>query len=604
MHLSELSLSNFRSFAKENVCFAKSLTVLVGENNGGKSNIIDAVRLISSPSGGRRELFCADTDIRFSATQRNFEIKATFHELSPPQQGRLISATVDDTLQSAQFGLTYHPAPTQAYTRPKLWAGRFKGAPEPGARDMIRHVYLPPLRDAKRALSSGNPTRILTLLTHFLGDRDPDVVAQALARTTADRILTDVDAAVAHRLRALTGGVRPQRSELGFNTDERLVDIARDLRFKLGDHGIRPEDLRYSGHGFANLLYIATIAVELERTDDADLTLFLVEEPEAHLHPQLQAAVLNFLDERAEQSLRPKKDSDAPAGHLQVIVATHSPNLSAWVPVENLVVVRSVLARPRTVDGHGEEAGDDNNPVPGSPRHPRVESRCVPLAKLPLTDVDRRKVNRYLDVTKSALLFGGRVLLVEGIAEALLLPVIAKHHVLHARPDDLRMFRSVVLVPIDGVDFMPYAKALLSSFKDVRIAQRVVIVTDGDRHIDCAGDAPGERRKRELVAFAEHSKGADILSVFTSDYSLESDLVLAGNGNCMREVYLSIHPESHQKWDRAVSRDGKDLAKSVGDLFRTTPKGDFAQLMAERVATISAFKVPSYIHDAIESLVK
>ncbi|WP_161500056.1 AAA family ATPase [Bradyrhizobium sp. AC87j1] len=62
---------------------------------------------------------------------------------------------------------------------------------------------------------------------------------------------------------------------------------------------IEPEDPRYSGHGFANLLYTATIAAELDKVNDADLTLFLVEEPEAHLHPQLQAAVLSFLDEQA-----------------------------------------------------------------------------------------------------------------------------------------------------------------------------------------------------------------------------------------------------------------------------------------------------------------
>lgn len=50
---------------------------------------------------------------------------------------------------------------------------------------------------------------------------------------------------------------------------------------------IELEDLRHSGHGYANLLYTATIAVELEKVNDADLTFFLVEKPEAHLHPQL-----------------------------------------------------------------------------------------------------------------------------------------------------------------------------------------------------------------------------------------------------------------------------------------------------------------------------
>ena len=71
--------------------------------------------------------------------------------------------------------------------------------------------------------------------------------------------------------------------------------------------------------------------------------------------------------------------------------------------------------------------------------------------------------------------------MVEGIAEALLIPAIAKRYVLKDHPTELRIFRSSVFVPIDGVDFLPYAKALLSPFNGVRIADRLVIVTDGDK---------------------------------------------------------------------------------------------------------------------------
>ena len=171
-------------FTNERVSFDPRLTVLVGENNGGKSNIIDAIRLISTPLGGRRELYCEHTDIRFDSSPNRFELTATFDGLSPPQQGRLLSATTDDTLTEARFGLTYDASGNQSHVRPTLWAGRFKSPPEPGAHEMIRHVYLPPLRDAKRALASGNPTRIHALLNHFLGGRDPSDVAKMLARSS------------------------------------------------------------------------------------------------------------------------------------------------------------------------------------------------------------------------------------------------------------------------------------------------------------------------------------------------------------------------------------------------------------------------------------
>lgn len=49
MYLRQVDLINFRSFSRDAVSFERGLTVLVGENNGGKSNIIDAIRLLSTP---------------------------------------------------------------------------------------------------------------------------------------------------------------------------------------------------------------------------------------------------------------------------------------------------------------------------------------------------------------------------------------------------------------------------------------------------------------------------------------------------------------------------------------------------------------------------
>lgn len=635
MYLKKLSIRNFRSFEKIEIPLCRDLTVFVGENNAGKSNAIDSMRLLTVPLSGRRDIYCETTDVRFGSKTPEFELEAEFADLSPAEGGRMLSAVTDQSLSACVFGLHYDESRGRFPVRPRLWAGIHKDLPEPGSHDMIRHVYLPPLRDAKRALASGNPTRVYALLNHFLGTQDPEDVAKELRRTSSADILTNVGKAVEGNLDALTAGVRKQGTSLSFANDEKLIDIARDLRFKLADHGIEPEDLRYSGHGYANLLFMATIAIELEKANDADLTIFLVEEPEAHLHPQLQAAVLGFLEEQAEKSKTRAAEPYGPSGRVQIVVATHSPNLSAWVESQKIVFFRSVIAVDESDPELTEIVESDSvtsmisiAPVPVKAEtllaeaahealvasaHPpstttvkRRVTRCIPLSLLALKDTERRKIDRYLDVTKSAFLFGGRVLLVEGIAEALLLPVIARRFVLQNQPDKLRIFRSAVFVPIDGVDFEPYAKLLLTHHLETRIADRLVVITDGDGwNLQPNQVSPGGARKNALDAFAKTQEASGLLDVAVNDFSLESELVRAGNLALMKRVYLSLHSRSEAKWEAAVGAGaGEAQAREIQNLFNDTPKGDFAQLLADEIGKEEEFHVPTYLRTAIEALVK
>ena len=77
--------------------------------------------------------------------------------------------------------------------------------------------------------------------------------------------------------------------------------------------------------------------------------------------------------------------------------------------------------------------------------------------------------------------------------------------------------------------FDPYVKLLLTPFSDIRIAERVVVITDGDRGALGDGEkTPGESRKEGLAKIASDLNASAALMVFINTYSLESELLRGG----------------------------------------------------------------------------
>ena len=123
--------------------------------------------------------------------------------------------------------------------------------------------------------------------------------------------------------------------------------------------------------------------------DLVGLPLLLVEEPEAHLHPQRQLRLMEFLTAAAETKIEGSHG-------VQVILTTHSPNLSSKIPLDNLVLIEKQRAFPLTK---------------GATR---------------LGEGDYRFLQRFLDSTRSNLFFARGLIIVEGDAEAILVPTVAR----------------------------------------------------------------------------------------------------------------------------------------------------------------------------------
>ena len=231
-----------------------------------------------------------------------------------------------------------------------------------------------------------------------------------------------------------------QQNEKGiyFETSilETVADMAPELIAKINEIASSSFELYQNGLGYNNLLFMSAVLgdMAIER-GGVYQHLLLIEEPEAHLHPQLQELVHTFLT-----------DTNQGDANIQIIFTTHSPTLASKVDIDNINLIYE--------NEH--------------------KKYCLPFSEANITDANKEYLQKYLDVTKSQMFFAKGVIFVEGISEAILLPEIAK---ILDRP--LETY-AVELVNVDSVAFSPFVN-LFSSQSVQTCFSKVAIVTDDDR---------------------------------------------------------------------------------------------------------------------------
>lgn len=284
--------------------------------------------------------------------------------------------------------------------------------------------------------------------------------------------------------------------------------------------------------------------------------LLLFEEPEAHLHKHIQ------------MSLFEKTGLEVAEG-VQVLMTTHSDNLSAASKISRMNIISK----------------QDN----GS----KVMQPYIGLEEEEISHIER-----YLDVKRSELLFSKSVILVEGDAEEILIPVMVKK-CLGVSLDEM----GISLINIGSIGF----ENIYKLFHDLRINKKCAIVSDLDTPIDFSDEGQnnaydrGKERKKKLE---EESRKNKWVKGFFGKYTFEIEIV---KGN---EEYIDALIDKTYTKDSTRKDKKKDIRSDkvevYGDVMlkmaNANKKGWNALMLSELVD--KKCWIPEYIQNALVFVAK
>jgi putative ATP-dependent endonuclease of OLD family len=644
MYISCLKLVNYRNFKNSNFVFNKGINTIIGENGSGKTNLFRAMRLLLEDASYQFAYRLDYTDFNRSLPDwrgRWIIISIEFDEISSDEaiQALFVHATgkieENSFVNKASYNLFFRPkadirkrlsdlhegdkaglneilneiTPNNIGEKYETWftgkstadftnenvykelVGDFEsvkfnfnldtskfGIKVPNQLSVAKEIsftFIKALRDVVSDFHNNKTNPLLSLLKKQSGAIRPEdfepIANQVRQLNSQIESLPDVQKIrnnIEETIKDAVGETySPSSLSIKSNLSDEADKLLQSLRLFIGE-----PDETYEGGihelslGGANLIFLTLKLLEYKyKSADSFANFLVIEEPEAHIHTHIQKTLFENLD----------------FGDTQIIYSTHSTHIADVSNVENM----NILAKKK-------DYAEVYQPAKG------------------LNPENIEEIQRYLDAVRSNLLFAKGVILVEGDAEEILIPLMVKK-VFGISLDEL----GISLINVRSTGFSNVAQL----FHRDRIKRNCSIITDLDSAICDVTIHPedsdttikyktkvlnsqksGAERKIKLVGFCQANSR---VSAFYANHTFEVDFVTAGNEDYLINIVDKIYKDAATidlAKEELKSKDVSKYGKRVLTMAKQEGKGWFAILLGRHINYKTI--ISQYILNAIISV--
>jgi len=423
MILASVKLQGFRNFKNGEINLAKK-SLIIGANDVGKTNLLWAIRLLLDRSLSDYDIEPKDTDFYAFEETNAFTIQLHFDDVTEDCVVSKLKGKIGDDNKLILAYKAFRDKTTKVKTY-QLFAGPTTDLLEEIEDRYYRKVLNVKYISSRRDLHNYISREKAYLFQIAKENRDEDeVIKDESLYAEIQSQLKNVDEKIPklNFISSATNTINDELNKLSLHhTKQRIVFDASSSNVDNFINSVsiasksNEQSVLIGGDGRLNQIYLALWASRNELTKDSlkEVTIFCIEEPEAHLHPHQQRKLADYLNSSIKG---------------QVLLTSHSPQIASEFSPNSLV---------RLYNKKGETKAASNG--------------CSEIIDKAFKDFGYR-----LSILPAEAFFSDVVFLVEGVSEELFYKTLSTQ----LKIDLDRLNISILMV--DGIGFSTFIKILNS----------------------------------------------------------------------------------------------------------------------------------------------